>query len=106
MRSATRSADIPGPGSRFGHDVTMRQRLPCARATEGAAIAAAPTAPATRLRRVSLVMVRSLPPGMKMMRRAAALADRKLVGGRDRGGDVGFGVRDGFREALAFGQAR
>ena len=39
MRSATRSADMPGPGSRFGHDVTMRQRLVCARATEGAATA-------------------------------------------------------------------
>ena len=24
MRSATRSADMPGPGSRFGHDVIMR----------------------------------------------------------------------------------
>ena len=35
MRSATRSADMPGPGRRFGHDVTMRQRLPCARATDG-----------------------------------------------------------------------
>ena len=26
MRSATRSADMPGPGRRFGHEVTMRQR--------------------------------------------------------------------------------
>jgi hypothetical protein len=25
-RSAIRSADMPGPGSRFGHEVTMRQR--------------------------------------------------------------------------------
>ena len=24
MRSAMRSADMPGPGSRFGHEVTMR----------------------------------------------------------------------------------
>ena len=54
MRSATRSADMPGPGSRFGHDVTMRQRCVCARATDGAAIA--PARPrrrrAKRLRRV------------------------------------------------------
>ncbi len=37
MRSATRSADMPGPGRRFGHEVTMRQRRVCARAMEGAA---------------------------------------------------------------------
>ena len=44
MRSATRSADMPGPGSRFGHDVTMRQRRVCARAMWGAASAAASAA--------------------------------------------------------------
>ena len=48
MRSATRSADMPGPGSRFGHDVTMRQRRVAARATCGAAIA--PAMPARRRR--------------------------------------------------------
>ena len=57
MRSATRSADMPGPGRRFGHEVTMRQRFACARATDGAAIAASadPALP-TRLRRVKRVM--------------------------------------------------
>ncbi len=37
MRSATRSADMPGPGSRFGHDVTMRHFSVCAAAIAGAA---------------------------------------------------------------------
>jgi hypothetical protein len=37
MRSATAPPTCRGPGSRFGHDVTMRQRFACARATEGAA---------------------------------------------------------------------
>ena len=46
MRSATRSADMPGPGSRFGHDVTMRQRRVCAVAIAGAASAAVPAAAA------------------------------------------------------------
>src|SRR6185437_5579684 len=63
MRWATRSADMPGPGSRFGQDVTMRQRnVPvCARA--GAAMAPAiPTAPArARLRRVIVVIFVSSP---------------------------------------------
>ena len=35
MRSATRSADMPGPGNRFGHDVTMRQRLVWAQRQRG-----------------------------------------------------------------------
>ena len=71
MRSATRSADIPGPGKRFGQNVIMRQRiLPlCARAgvtmagaaTGGAVIA--PVTPSTAagisLRRVILVIAGS-----------------------------------------------
>jgi hypothetical protein len=37
----------------------MRQRLPCARASDGAAIAAAPAAAAAKLRRVSLLIMGS-----------------------------------------------
>jgi hypothetical protein len=47
IRSATRSADMPGPGNRFGHEVTMRQRLFWASANDGAATA--PRAPAAPL---------------------------------------------------------
>ena len=47
MRSATRSADMPGPGRRFGQEVTMRQRFVCARAMEGAASVAVPSAAAS-----------------------------------------------------------
>ena len=59
MRAATRSADRPGPGSRFGHDVTMRQRRVSARATAGAASAPASdeAPPRARLRRVILLMM-------------------------------------------------
>ena len=107
MRSATRSADMPGPGRRFGQDVTMRQRRVCARATAGAA-----RAPLLRraktVRRLMFVMCRSLlrlarrrsPPRVKMMHRAVARADLEAVGRRDRGGDVGL------RRAHGFGQAR
>ncbi len=51
MRSAMRSADMPGPGSRFGHEVTMRHFTVCARAIDGAASAPA-TPAAMNLRRV------------------------------------------------------
>jgi hypothetical protein len=37
MRSAMRSADIPGPGSRFGREVTICQRIVCAVATDARA---------------------------------------------------------------------
>ena len=49
-----RSADMPGPGSRFGHDVTMRHLTVCARAIAGAASVPAMPAPAAamNLRRV------------------------------------------------------
>ena len=57
MRSAMRSADMPGPGSRFGHDVTMRHFIVCARAIVGAANAPA-TPAAMNLRRV--VMLHSI----------------------------------------------
>ncbi|MBW3536124.1 MAG: D-alanyl-D-alanine carboxypeptidase/D-alanyl-D-alanine-endopeptidase, partial [Gemmatimonadetes bacterium] len=52
MRLATRSALMPGPGSRFGHDVTMRQTIAsCARTMFGAIRGAAtPAAPAARKR--------------------------------------------------------
>ena len=53
MRVAMRSADMPGPGSRFGHEVTMRHFSVCARATCGAATAPASVKPApSNLRRV------------------------------------------------------
>src|SRR5664280_977655 len=54
MRLAMRSADRPGPGSRFGQDVTMRHLTVCARAMAGAASvpAAAAPAPNVKLRRV------------------------------------------------------
>src|SRR3954467_7205425 len=89
IRSATRSADMPGPGRRFGQEVTMRQRLVCARAIEGAASAGASAAARMRVRRVGFGcsclslrdMGRLLPPGVEMMHRAVAVADRELVGG-------------------------
>ena len=63
IRSATRSADVPGPGSRLGHEVTMRQRILPLCANAGADSApASPSAPAcamparVRLRRVILVI--------------------------------------------------
>src|SRR6185295_17755124 len=89
IRSATRSADRPGPGRRFGQEVTMRQRLACARATEGAASVAAAAAMLSE-RRVSLVMGALLPPGVEMMHGALAVADAEFVGGSNRGGDIGF----------------
>ncbi len=54
MRSATRSADMPGPGRRFGQEVTMRHFSVSARAIAGAASAPASVkpAPVTNLRRV------------------------------------------------------
>ena len=54
MREATRSADRPGPGRRFGQEVTMRHLCVCARAMEGAASVAAAAA-VTNLRRVVMV---------------------------------------------------
>ena len=64
MRLAMRSADRPGPGKRFGHDVTMRQRRVSARATAGAATAprseSAP--PRASLRRVMSVIGLPCPP--------------------------------------------
>ena len=41
-----RSADMPGPGSRFGQEVTMRHFIVCARAIVGAASRPAALAPA------------------------------------------------------------
>src|SRR5436853_6832800 len=90
IRSATRSADWPGPGRRLGQEVTMRQRRVCARAIEGAASAAVAVARPASERRVSLDMRALLPPGVEMMHRAVTVADGKLVGGSDRGGDIGL----------------
>jgi hypothetical protein len=57
-----RSADMPGPGKRFGHDVTMRQRRLSLCAKAGVATAPArPAAPRdTTPRRVILAMVSSV----------------------------------------------
>src|SRR5262245_22423013 len=105
IRSATRSADIPGPGSRFGHEVTMRQRRLCAIASEGTASApAVPKAAAlTRRRRVIVRMFGSFvlsmigsPPLMKMMHWSVAGPDLQAVGRLDRGGDVAFGGAHGL----------
>ena len=53
MRSAMRSADMPGPGRRFGHEVTMRHFCVCARAIAGAATRpAAMPVPIVKFRRV------------------------------------------------------
>jgi hypothetical protein len=58
IRSATRSADMPGPGKRFGQEVIMRQRnLPlCASAGAAIALASPSVAPRVTLRRVTLVI--------------------------------------------------
>ena len=74
----------------------MRQRFVCARAMEGRGERCG-----AELRRRDSVRRgelghgrRLLPPGVKMMHRAVAVADGEFVGGRDRGGDVGFRVAD------------
>jgi hypothetical protein len=55
MRSATRSADIPGPGSRFGQEVTMRHLMVCVCAMAGVASSPAAAAPMVKLRRVVMI---------------------------------------------------
>jgi hypothetical protein len=100
-----RSADIPGPGKRFGHDVTIRSFFVCARATDGAAIAPAklePTRPAAMVRRVIFVM--SSPVSVEMMERTVAVADFKFVGGGDAGGDVILGGADRGGEVETLGE--
>jgi hypothetical protein len=59
MLAATRSADRPGPGNRFGHEVTIRQRRVSARAKAGAASAPASdkAPPRAKFRRVILLMM-------------------------------------------------
>src|SRR5205807_8501293 len=97
MRSATRSAAMAGPGRRLGHDVTMRHLRGAARATAGANSAPANPSvpPSTSRRRVILVMIVFLllappsPPGVKMVDRTVAGADRKPVGRGDRERHVG-----------------
>jgi hypothetical protein len=58
-RSAMRSADIPGPGNRFGQDVTMRHFCAWARAIPGAASTPA-VAPAARANVRLVVMTFSI----------------------------------------------
>src|SRR5687768_4494577 len=88
MRSATRSADMPGPGRRFGQEVTIFHFTVCARAIDGIAIA--PRAPVvTAARRVILVMWSS-PECVEVMQRPMALADFYGVGFGDGGGHVSF----------------
>ncbi len=79
MRSAMRSADMPGPGRRFGHEVTMRQRFVCARAMEGAARRGASDGGANEVAACELGHARLLPPGVEMMHRAVAVADGEFV---------------------------
>ena len=49
MRVAMRSADMPGPGRRFGQEVTMRHFSVSARAMAGAARRPAALAPAAKV---------------------------------------------------------
>src|ERR1043166_381233 len=108
MRSATRSADMPGPGRRFGHDVTMRHLTGAARATAGAA--SPPTAAGPdfiSLRRVSVGMASpSSPPGVKMMHGAVARPDREPVGAGDRERHIGLGLANGFDQPEALREPR
>src|SRR6185312_16740653 len=82
MRSATRSADMPGPGSRRGHEVTMRHFVVCARATAGAATAptAVTPAPMVNLRRVVLM---ALSYAWHDLRRKAVTAFRNHANARE-----------------------
>src|SRR5690348_6798043 len=102
-RSAMRSADMPGPGKRLGHDVTIRHLTVCARAAVGMAIAPARLA-VTALRRVIFVMVSS-PSLMKMMQRAVAAADLEFAGGGDGTADECFGLPHRLDQIEAFGEA-
>src|SRR4051812_1831096 len=96
-----RSADMPGPGSRLGHEVTIFHFTVCACATTGIVIAPARTAAAER--RVILLMTSS-PMRVKMMQRAVAMPNCEPVGGPDRGRDVGFCGLHRLRQIEAFGQ--
>ena len=92
MRSAMRSADMPGPGSRFGQDVTMRHFCVCARRdraerarTAGGNAGADGEIVAEWSCRLSLAE--------EMMQRPVAVTDLERVGSRDRRGDIVLGLR-------------
>src|SRR5215470_13379502 len=108
MRSATRSADMPGPGRRFGQEVTMRHCRLSPSAIPGAATAPTAMVPApSSLRRetlVALVSVMRSPPMMKMMHRPAAGSDVEPFRRRNRGGDIVLGAAHGFGESLSLGE--
>src|SRR5689334_10755856 len=89
-RSAIRSADMPGPGSRFGHEVTMRHLTPCARATAG--MASAPARPAVIARRRVMWLMGSSPNCVEMMQRAGAVPDLERAGRGDGAGDECLGL--------------
>src|SRR5207302_9385109 len=108
IRSATRTADMPGPGSRLGHEVTMRHLTGAARATAGAASTPARAGPAfISLRRVILAMASpSWPPSVKMMHRPMARTDREPVGAGDRQRHVSLRLGHGFAQLGPLGVAR
>src|SRR5665647_628480 len=91
MRSAMRSADRPGPGSRFGQDVTMRHLTVCARAMAGAASVPAAKAPAVAMNFRRVVMARPLYLARDLVRkpvptfRDRAPAYKNDAAARDRG---------------------
>src|SRR3954463_3081279 len=102
IRSATRSADMPGPGRRFGHDVTIFHFTFCARAMDGIATLPASPAPAAMALRRGILLIVSSPVRVKMMQRAAAVADLQFVGRGDGGGDVIFGRSYRFDQRKTF----
>src|SRR5262245_23658577 len=97
---------MPGPGSLRGHDVTMRQRLTCARATDGAAIVPASAVPApTRFLRLIFFMLAS-PPLVKMMNGSVALPDIEPIRCCDRSRHVTLGGARRLNEGLTAGKSR
>ncbi len=109
MRSATRSADMPGPGSRFGHDVTMRQRL---RLRARDRRRGEPCGERGCRRRdcavMSLLMiVLAHHQCVEMMHRPVPVADRELVRRAPIArGDIILRVAPRPRRATALGEAR
>ena len=106
MRSATRSADMPGPGSRFGQEVTMRHFSVSARAIEGAATAPASVTPAPDERNGVAWVMAALHRCVEMMQRPVAVADLECIGAGDGGSDVALRRLDGGDEVEALGQPR
>src|SRR2546430_8410918 len=102
---------MPGPGSRRGQEVTMRQSRfwPCTTMAGAATACAIPNAPApASTRRVIIVIspLRPSPPGVKMMHRTVAGADLDPVGGGNRGAHIGLGGPRRGDQVEPLGEAR